>query len=157
MRKIKGSSSYLKNQVQKKPCQSWVLAQLYLQLFSPFWFTRILFTLQFGILEDSGFSFLACTTGCFLLLSAQVPHLQRRLARRKTSRKPLNSHIERRLFSLKRLVPARRRRRYRSHRFGTQWSFRFGDQELERKHFLQRRRMATTGQTQFFRKPKSTG
>ena len=156
MRKIKGSSSYLKNQVRKNLAKAALSAIIFAAVFALLIY-RILSTLQVGILEEAGLVFLLAPLVSFLLLSAQIPHLQRRLEGRKTSSPTLNQQTKRRLLPPKRPVPAKRRRRHRPHRFGTQRRLRFRNQELERQHLLQRRRMATSWQTQLFRQPKPTG
>jgi high-affinity Fe2+/Pb2+ permease len=57
MRKIKGSSSYLKNQVQKNLAKATLTALVFAAVFA-FLIYRLLLTLQFDILEEAGLVFL---------------------------------------------------------------------------------------------------
>src|SRR5271169_911907 len=57
MRKIKGSSSYLKNQVRKNLVKATLSALIFAVVFALLIY-RILLTLQVGILEEAGLVFL---------------------------------------------------------------------------------------------------
>ncbi len=124
MRKIKGSSSYLKNQVRKNLAKAGLSAIVFAAI-SALLIFRILSTLKVGILEMAGLAFLVVPLGAFYFYLRKYHIYNGGLSRRKTSCQTSNSHIKRRLLSPKRLVPTGWRRRHRPHRFGTQRCFCF--------------------------------
>ena len=71
MRKIKGSSSYLKNQVRKNLAKAALAALIFAAVFALLIY-RILSTLQVGILEEAGLVFLLVPLAAFYFYFAST-------------------------------------------------------------------------------------
>ena len=92
MRKIKGSSSYLKNQVRKNLAK----AALCLFVFGVILFAltlRVISTLQVGTLEEAALLLSLAPLVGFYFYLAQIPHLQRRLDGEKQVAKLLTNKL----------------------------------------------------------------
>ena len=84
MRKMKGSGSYLKNQVRKNLAK----AAFCLFLFCLIVFIlglSVVYSFSVSVLDVAGLLVSLSAVSCILLLPSQIPNLQRRLGRRKTS------------------------------------------------------------------------
>ncbi len=149
MRKIKASSSYLKNQVRKNLAK----AALSLLIFGVIIFAlalRVLSTLQVGLLEEVGLLFSLAPLVAFYFYLRKYRIYSGGWEGEKQVAKLLTSKLGDDYYLINDLYLHRRRRRHRPCRPRTQRRVRVGNKELERQHNLQRRRMAEAGQTQLF-------
>ena len=135
MRKMKGSSNYLKNQVRKNLAKAVLcIALFFLILFALG--LRVLFTLSLSIFDGAGFLVSLVPLAAFYFYLRKYRIYNAGWVGEKRVAKLLSSKLSDDYFLINDLYL----HEWRRHRPRRSWSKRhlcFGDKELERRHYLQ--------------------